>query len=516
MIVISYTITVILLIVIAFVAFILGYIYRKKVGESKIGTAEVLSKEIIEQANKEAELTKKKSILQAKEEIQKIKLNNEQKLRSRKDELRSMEKRLLKKEESLDSRSLLFDKKMDNLSKEQIKVRNKEQKIDQLIEAQESKLQEVAGLTRNEAKEILLESVKKDSIHESARIIKEYEEKTRNDSKKIATEIIATSIQRYAAEQVAESTVAVVSLPNDDMKGRIIGREGRNIRAFETLSGVDLIIDDTPEAVVISAFEPIRREIAKQALEKLILDGRINPSRIEETLNKAKEEIEQKIIEDGENACDRARVNNLHPQLVKLVGKLKFRTSYGQNVLKHAVEVANLAEMMANEIGANAQIARRGGLLHDIGKAIDHEVEGTHVEIGVNAAKKYGENKYVVNCIQSHHNDVEPICPEAILVQAADSLSAARPGARRETLENYIKRLENLENIANSFSGVEKSFALQAGRELRIMLKPNEISDDKMVVTAKEIAKKIESELEYPGQIKVNVIRETRATEYAK
>ncbi|MDO4594318.1 MAG: ribonuclease Y [Tissierellia bacterium] len=512
----SYTITVILLIVIAFVAFILGYIYRKKVGESKIGTAEVLSKEIIEQANKEAELTKKKSILQAKEEIQKIKLNNEQKLRSRKDELRSMEKRLLKKEESLDSRSLLFDKKMDNLSKEQIKVRNKEQKIDQLIEAQESKLQEVAGLTRNEAKEILLESVKKDSIHESARIIKEYEEKTRNDSKKIATEIIATSIQRYAAEQVAESTVAVVSLPNDDMKGRIIGREGRNIRAFETLSGVDLIIDDTPEAVVISAFEPIRREIAKQALEKLILDGRINPSRIEETLNKAKEEIEQKIIEDGENACDRARVNNLHPQLVKLVGKLKFRTSYGQNVLKHAVEVANLAEMMANEIGANAQIARRGGLLHDIGKAIDHEVEGTHVEIGVNAAKKYGENKYVVNCIQSHHNDVEPICPEAILVQAADSLSAARPGARRETLENYIKRLENLENIANSFSGVEKSFALQAGRELRIMLKPNEISDDKMVVTAKEIAKKIESELEYPGQIKVNVIRETRATEYAK
>lgn len=427
-----------------------------------------------------------------------------------------MENRLLKKEESLDSRSLLFDKKMDNLTNEQSKVKRKEQRIDELINAQETKLQEVAGLTRNEAKDILLESVKKDSIHEQAKIIKEFEEKTKNESKKIAREIITTSIQRYAAEQVAESTVAVVSLPNDEMKGRIIGREGRNIRAFETLSGVDLIIDDTPEAVVISAFEPIRREIAKVALERLILDGRINPSRIEETLEKAKDEIDQRIIEDGEEAAEKARVNNLHPQLVKLVGKLKFRTSYGQNVLKHSIEVANLAEMMAKEIGANPQTARRGGLLHDIGKAIDHEVEGTHVEIGVNAAKKYGENKYVINCIESHHNDVEPICVEAILVQAADTLSAARPGARRETLENYIRRLENLETIANSFQGVEKSFALQAGRELRIMVKPDKVSDDQMVVVAKDIANKIEDELEYPGQIKVNIIRESRATEYAK
>lgn len=427
-----------------------------------------------------------------------------------------MENRLLKKEESLDSRSLLFDKKMDNLTNEQSKVKRKEQRIDELIHAQEIKLQEVAGLTRNEAKDILLESVKKDSIHEQAKIIKEFEEKTKNESKKIAREIITTSIQRYAAEQVAESTVAVVSLPNDEMKGRIIGREGRNIRAFETLSGVDLIIDDTPEAVVISAFEPIRREIAKVALERLILDGRINPSRIEETLEKAKDEIDQRIIEDGEEAAEKARVNNLHPQLVKLVGKLKFRTSYGQNVLKHSIEVANLAEMMAKEIGANPQTARRGGLLHDIGKSIDHEVEGTHVEIGVNTAKKYGENKYVINCIESHHNDVEPICVEAILVQAADTLSAARPGARRETFENYIKRLENLETIANSFEGVEKSFALQAGRELRIMVKPDKVSDDQMIVVAKDIANKIEDELEYPGQIKVNIIRESRATEYAK
>lgn len=500
----------------ALLAFILGYTYRKKIGESKIISAETHAKQILEKSISEAETRKREIILEAKDEITNLKKDSDRKINEKQNELQRIENRLLKREESLDNRSISIDKKIDSLNKDQLKVKNKEQKVDQLIKNQEEKLQEIAGLTTSQAKEILLDSVKKDCIHKSAKIIKEYEEKTRLESKKLATEILSNTINRYAAEQVAESTVSVVSLPNDEMKGRIIGREGRNIRAFETMSGVDLIIDDTPEAVVISAFEPIRREIAKRALEKLILDGRINPSRIEETLNKAKEEIDQKIIEEGEEACDKARVTNLHPKLVKLLGRLHFRTSYGQNVLKHSVEVANLAEMMALEVGANPKIARRGGLLHDLGKAIDHEVEGTHVELGVKAAKKYGENKYVINCIESHHNDVETNCVEAVLVQAADTLSAARPGARRETLENYIQRLENLESIANSFDGVEKSFALQAGRELRIMLKPEKVSDDQMVIAAKEIATKIEEELEYPGHIKVNVIRETRATEYAK
>ena len=332
----------------------------------------------------------------------------------------------------------------------------------------------------------------------------------------MATEILATTIQRYAADQVAENTVSVVTLPNDEMKGRIIGREGRNIRAFEQLSGVDLIIDDTPEAVVISSFEPVRREIAKVALERLIQDGRINPSRIEETLQKAEDEVEQRIIEDGEQAVEAAGVRNLHPQLVRLVGKMKFRTSYGQNIMKHSVEVAQLAGMLAEEIGADPQTARRSGLLHDIGKAIDQEMEGTHVELGIEYATRYGENKYVINAIQSHHGEVEPNCVESILVQTADAISAARPGARRESLENYIKRLENLEAIANSYEGIDKSFALQAGRELRIMVKPDRITDDEMIVIAREIAKRIEEELEYPGEIKVNVLRESNAIEYAR
>jgi len=507
-----------IIITVAFVllAFILGFIYQKKSSEKKIGSADELSRQIIEDANKQAESLRRESLVEAKDEISQLRLENDKKLNKRGEELDKKESRLFKKEESLDNRALLIDKKADQISSDQKRLKQKEDSIDKLIAQQQLELQKIAGLTNSEAKEIILENVKKDTVHESAKLIKEAEEKIKSESKKIATEILATTIQRYAADQVAENTVSVVTLPNDEMKGRIIGREGRNIRAFEQLAGVDLIIDDTPEAVVISSFEPVRREIAKVALERLIQDGRINPSRIEETLQKSEEEIEQRMIEDGEISTEAAGVHNLHPQLVKLVGKMKYRTSYGQNIMKHSVEVANIAGMLAEEIGADAQIARRGGLLHDIGKAIDHELEGTHVELGVDVATRYGENKYVVNAIQSHHGEIEPNCVESILVQTADAISAARPGARRESLENYIKRLESLEAIANSYNGIEKSFALQAGRELRIMVKPDKISDDEMIVVAREIAKKVEDELEYPGEIKVNVLRESNAIEYAR
>ena len=507
-----------IIVTVAFVllAFILGFIYQKKSSEKKIGSADELSRQIIEDANRQAETLRRESLVEAKDEISQLRLENDKKLNKRGEELDKKESRLFKKEESLDNRALLIDKKADQISSDQKRLKQKEDSIDKLIEQKQLELQRIAGLTNSEAKEIILENVKKDTIHESAKLIKEAEEKVKSESKKIATEILATTIQRYAADQVAENTVSVVTMPNDEMKGRIIGREGRNIRAFEQLAGVDLIIDDTPEAVVISSFEPVRREIAKIALERLIQDGRINPSRIEETLQKSEEEIEQRMIEDGEISTEAAGVHNLHPQLVKLVGKMKYRTSYGQNIMKHSVEVANIAGMLAEEIGADAQIARRGGLLHDIGKAIDHELEGTHVELGIDVATRYGENKYVVNAIQSHHGEVEPNCIESILVQTADAISAARPGARRESLENYIKRLESLEAIANSYDGIEKSFALQAGRELRIMVKPDKISDDEMIVVAREIAKRVEDELEYPGEIKVNVLRESNAIEYAR
>lgn len=507
---------IILSVAFAILAFFIGYLYRKKISESKISSAEELSARIINDANRDAESLKKEALISAKDEISKRKIESEKEIGEKNAELATKEGHLLKKEESLDNRSLLLDKKSDEISSEQKKLKEKEDRIEDLIEKQEVKLQDIAGLTKSEAKDILLQSLKEDVVHESAKIIKEHEEKTRNESKKIAADIIATTIQRYAADEIAESTVTVVSLPNDEMKGRIIGREGRNIRAFEQLSGTDLIIDDTPEAVVISAFEPIRREVAKVALERLILDGRINPSRIEEILTKADDEVQERIIEDGQKAIEEVGVHNLHPQLVRLVGKLKFRTSYGQNVLKHSIEVSKIAGMLAKELGLDPRDAIRGGLLHDIGKAIDHEVEGTHIAIGVESAKKYGENKNVINCIQAHHGDVEAKCIEAVLVQAADTISAARPGARRESLENYIKRLENLEEIANSFDGIEKSYAVQAGRELRVMIKPEKVSDDLMVVIAREIAEKIEQELEYPGQIKVNVIRESKAVQYAK
>ncbi|MDO5026374.1 MAG: ribonuclease Y [Tissierellia bacterium] len=509
---------ILILLAVAFIliAFYLGYLYRKRIGESKISSAEELSRKIIEDANKEADNLRRETLLEAKSEISKLKSENEDQFHQIRTELNKRESRLLKKEESLDSRTLLIDKKSDQISSDQKKLKQKEDRIDKLIEEQQLELQNIAGLTNKEAKEIILKNVKIETIHESSKLIKEAEQRVRAESKKMATEILATTIQRYAAEAVAENTVSVISLPNDEMKGRIIGREGRNIRAFEQVSGVDLIIDDTPEAVVISSFEPVRREVAKVALERLIQDGRINPSRIEEMIKKAEDEVEQRIIEDGQEAVEKAGVINLHPQLVKLVGKMKFRTSYGQNILKHSVEVANLAGMLAEEIGANAQVARRGGLLHDIGKAIDQEQEGTHVSLGVEVANKYGENKYVINAIESHHGEVEPNCVESILVQTADAISAARPGARRESLEKYVKRLENLEGIANSFEGIEKSFALQAGRELRIMVKPDRVSDDEMVVIAREIAKKIEEELEYPGEIKVNVLRESKAIDFAK
>lgn len=507
-----------IIITVAFVllAFILGFVYQKKSSEKKIGDADELSRQIIEDANKQAETLRRETLVEAKDEISKLQKENDKKFSKRSEELDKKESRLFKKEESLDNRALLIDKKADQISSDQKRLQQKEDSIDKLIEQKQLELQRIAGLTNSEAKEIILENVKKDTIHESAKLIKEAEEKVKSESKKIATEILATTIQRYAADQVAENTVSVVTLPNDEMKGRIIGREGRNIRAFEQFSGVDLIIDDTPEAVVVSSFEPVRREVAKVALERLIQDGRINPSRIEEMLQKAEDEVEQRIMEDGEQAVEAAGVRNLHPQLVRLVGKMKFRTSYGQNIMKHSVEVAQLAGMLAEEIGADAQVARRGGLLHDVGKAIDQEMEGTHVELGIEVATRYGENKYVINAIQSHHGEVEPNCVESILVQTADAISAARPGARRESLENYIKRLENLESIANSFDGIEKSFALQAGRELRIMVKPEKITDDEMIVIAREIAKRIEEELEYPGEIKVNVLRESNAIEYAR
>ena len=423
---------------------------------------------------------------------------------------------MVNKEESLDRRSETFEKKEEALLRKAKKVDEKEVSIEKLYEEQVQKLEEVSGFTTEEAKEVLLNNVKKEIAHESAVMIKEMESQTKLEADKKAREIISCAIQRSAADHVAETTVTVVSLPNDEMKGRIIGREGRNIRALETLTGIDLIIDDTPEAVVLSGFDPIRREVARIALEKLIVDGRIHPARIEEMVEKAKKEVEETIREEGEQAAFETGIHGMHPELIKLLGRLKYRTSYGQNVLKHSIEVAHIAGAMAAELGANVAIAKRAGLLHDLGKAIDHEVEGPHVDIGVDVAKRYKESSEVIHGIAAHHNDVEPETVEAVLVQAADAISAARPGARRETLETYIKRLETLENIATSFDGIEDSYAVQAGRELRIMVKPDSISDDEILHTAREIVKRIEAELDYPGQIKVNVIRETRAVEYAK
>ena len=508
------------LIAIAVVGILLGLViginYRKRVAEAKIGVAEDKAVKIVEDAKKEAEAKKKEILLEAKEESIKSKNELEREVRERRNELSRTERRLVQKEESLDRKADSYERKEEVLNGKIEELEKQKADVQALHDKQLEELERISGLTREEAKNYLLNTIENDVRHEAAIMVREIEAKAKMDADKKSREIVANAIQRCAVDHVAETTVSVVQLPNDEMKGRIIGREGRNIRALETLTGIDLIIDDTPEAVILSGFDPIRREVARIALEKLIVDGRVHPSRIEEMVEKARKEVEVIIREEGEAATFETGVNGLHPELVRLLGKLKSRTSYGQNVLKHSIEVSHLAGIMAAELGVDVNTAKRAGLLHDIGKSIDHEVEGSHVSIGVNLLKKHRESDIIINAVEAHHGDVDPQSIVAVLVQAADAISAARPGARRETLESYIKRLEKLEEIGDNFKGVEKSFAIQAGRELRIIVIPEEVSDDNLTLLARDVAKKIEDELEYPGQIKVSLIRETRATEYAK
>ena len=493
-----------------------GYFVRKNISEAKIGEADSLAKNIIDQANKDAETMKKEKHLEAKEEIHKFRSDAEKENRERRSELQKYERRVIQKEESLDRKQQSIESKESNLNQKLRAVDEKQKEVEAIKVKQLEKLEDISGITSEKAKDIILSNAEKEVRHEMSIMIKEIETQAKEDAEKKSREIIGYAIQKCAADHVAETTVTVVNLPNDEMKGRIIGREGRNIRTLETLTGIDLIIDDTPEAVILSGFDPIRREIARIALEKLISDGRIHPARIEEMVEKAKKEVENIIKEYGEQAIFETGVHSLHPELVKLLGRLNYRTSYGQNVLKHSIEVAHIAGIMAAEIGADIKLAKRAGLLHDIGKAVDHEMEGTHVEIGMDLLRRYKESKDVIHAMSTHHGDYEPQTVEAVLVTAADAISAARPGARRETLEAYIKRLEKLEEIANSYDGVDKSYAIQAGREVRIMVKPEKINDEEIHLLARDITKKIEDELEYPGQIKVSIIRETRAVEYAK
>lgn len=475
-----------------------------------------MAKKLVEEAEKDAETSKKEILLEAKEEVHRLRNEFERESRERRNELQRIERRLIQKEESLDKKSDVLENKDEKLNKKLRDIESQQQEIQTICEKQLQKLEELSGLTSEEARSLLLNDIEKEIKHEAAIMVKDIESKAKEEADKKAKEIITYAIQKCAADHVAETTVTVVQLPNDEMKGRIIGREGRNIRTLETLTGIDLIIDDTPEAVILSGFDAIRREVARLALEKLIVDGRIHPARIEEMVEKAKRDVDNIIKEEGEQATFDTGVHGLHPELIKLLGRLKYRTSYGQNVLKHSIEVSYLAGIMAAELGVDVKLAKRAGLLHDIGKAVDHEIEGTHVEIGMELLRKYKESKDVIHAMSTHHGDYEPETVEAVLITAADAISAARPGARRETLESYIKRLEKLEEIANSYDGVDKSFAIQAGREIRIMVKPEAYNDEEMVILARDMTKCIESELEYPGQIKVHIIRETRAIEYAK
>ena len=500
----------------AAVGFVIGYFYRKNVAEAKVEKAEDAVKRLYDDAEKKAEEIRKEKVLEAKEEVYKLRNDAEKENRERRAELQRTERRLFQREESLDKKLEGVENREQQLNERTKKLDKVEEEINALYKKQEEELERISGITLDEAKTMVLDRAEQEAKHDVALMLRDLEQRAKEEADKKARDIVSLAIQRCAADHVAEATVSVVPLPNDEMKGRIIGREGRNIRALETATGVDLIIDDTPEAVILSAFDPVRREIARISLEKLIMDGRIHPARIEEMVEKARKEVDQQIREAGEAAVLEVGVHGLHHELIRYLGRMKYRTSYGQNVLRHSIEVAHLAGIMAAEIGANVQLAKRAGLLHDIGKSIDHEVEGSHAQIGADLAKKYRENNAVIHCIMAHHGDVDPNSIEAVLVQAADAISAARPGARRETLEAYIKRLEKLEEIANSFDGVDYSYAIQAGREVRIIVKPERVSDTETVIMAKDIAKRIESELEYPGQIKVNVIRETRTVDYAK
>lgn len=506
----------ILCVIIGVVMFFAGINHRKKIAEAELGSAEEQAKKIIKDAEKAAEGKKREVLLEAKEENHKLRQELEKEIKERRADLQRQERRIQQKEENLDKKTDNIEKKEEQLAQRNKSLDAKLAEVEKIKENQTAMLEKISGYTAEEARQELLRSIESETRHEAAMMIKDIEDKAKEEAETKAREIIGGAIQRCAADHAAETTVSVVALPNDEMKGRIIGREGRNIRTLETLTGIDFIIDDTPEAVILSGFDPVRREVARLTLEKLIVDGRIHPARIEETVERCRKDVENIIKQEGEHATFETGVHGLHPELIKLLGRLKYRTSYGQNVLKHSIEVAHLAGIMAGELGADITLAKRAGLLHDIGKAVDHEMEGSHITIGADLARKYKESEAVIHAIMAHHGDVQANTMVAVLVQAADAISAARPGARRENLETYIKRLQKLEEIANSFSGVEKSYAIQAGREVRIMVKPEDVSDENTVLLARDVCKMIESEMEYPGQIKVNVIRELRATDYAK